>query len=218
MRKEYPFTGTPIQFVMKARRYPIQYTMTEFNPDNPELPIEEAVPKAKPFWRDLLEIVILGLGMFFLINFFTARVRVENISMLPTLHEGELLVVSKLAYRFEKPSTGDIIVFHNPENPRIDLIKRVIGTPGDTVSVAEGKVTVNGQVLDEPYIAAAPDYYGSWIIPEDKLFVLGDNRNNSNDSHDWGYVPMQQVVGKAVLVYWPINEFEVIRHEKMVVN
>jgi signal peptidase I len=101
------------------------------------------------------------------------------------------------------PQVGDVIVFHFPRDPEQEYIKRVIGLPGDKVSVKDGRVSVNGQPLDESYIAAPPAYEATWDVPPESLFVLGDNRNNSSDSHNWGAVPLDYVVGKAEFVYWP---------------
>ncbi|MGB8253309.1 MAG: signal peptidase I [Anaerolineaceae bacterium] len=157
---------------------------------------------------DAAETIILALVMFVIINALTSRVRVENISMLPTLNPGELILVNKLAYKLGDPRHGDVVIFHAPNNPGEDYIKRIIGVPGDEVTVGSGKVAVNGIELIEPYIAAAPNYDGSWTVPENSLFVLGDNRNSSSDSHAWGFVPLDQVVGKALFVYWPLNKIE----------
>jgi signal peptidase I len=142
----------------------------------------------------------------------TARIRVEGPSMRPTLHDGEQVLVNRLAYKWVKPHLGDVIVFRFPRNPSQEYIKRVIGLPGDKVYITNQQVFVNGQLLDEPYIAEAPQYYGTWTVPEDALFVLGDNRNDSSDSHDWEYVPMKNIVGKALVVYWPPSEWSLIAH------
>jgi len=155
---------------------------------------------------DGVETIILALVMFVIINALTSRVRVENISMLPTLNPGELILVNKLAYKLGDPHHGDVVIFHAPNNPGEDYIKRIIGVPGDEVTIGSGRVIVNGVVLNEPYIAAAPNYNGSWIVPEDSLFVLGDNRNSSSDSHAWGFVPLDEVIGKALFIYWPISK------------
>jgi signal peptidase I len=124
------------------------------------------------------------------------------------LYPGELLLVSKLAFTLGEPHHGDVIIFHAPNNPGEDYIKRIIGVPGDVVEVSNFQVKVNGVVLIEPYIAAEPGYNGSWTVPEDSLFVLGDNRNSSSDSHAWGFVPMDEVIGKALFVYWPFKEIQ----------
>jgi signal peptidase I len=113
---------------------------------------------------------------------------------------------------------GDIIVFHFPMDPKQELIKRVIGLPGDRVEVAGGVVYVNGLPLEEPYIAAPPAYTSQWDVPEGRLFVLGDNRNDSSDSHSWGFLPYENVVGKAVLIYWPPPMWDVIEHKELRVS
>ena len=166
----------------------------------------------KQFLVDLLETIILAVVLFFAINAVSARVRVDGFSMLPTLQDGEYVLVNRLAYRNNLPIRGDIIVFVSPQSPNLDLIKRVIGLPGDTVKIFDSKVQVNGQMLDEPYIAAAPIYNGEWNVPEGNLFVLGDNRNDSSDSHAWGLLPIENVIGKAILIYWPILDWNLIEH------
>jgi len=129
---------------------------------------------------------------------------------------GELLLVNKLAYRLGEPHTGDVIVFHYPGNPAEDYIKRLIGLPGDEIKVEGGLVYVNGQPLEEPYISAPPSYRGVWEIPEDSFFVLGDNRNQSSDSHSWGFVPKENIVGKALIVYWPIDQIKTLTYQHIV--
>jgi signal peptidase I len=104
------------------------------------------------------------------------------------------------------------VIFHNPQDPSVDYIKRIIGTPGDTVRAQNGRIYVNGQPLDEPYISAPPQYSGQWVVTADSIFVLGDNRNNSEDSHLFGFVPMSDVIGKALVVYWPVENIKVITH------
>ena len=168
------------------------------------------------FVLEMVKTVALALIFYFAISAVTDRVRVENISMQPTLYEGQLLVVSKLSYVFGEPHRGDIIVFHHTQQPPEDYIKRVIGLPGDHVVIADGKVTVDGVVLDEPYIAAEPSYTGEWDVPDGQLFVLGDNRNRSSDSHVWGFVPENTVVGRAVVIYWPLDKIRIFSHKDLV--
>jgi signal peptidase I len=165
---------------------------------------------------DLLETIILAVVLFFAINAVSARVRVDGFSMVPTLQDGEYVLVNRLAFRNKLPERGDIIVFVSPQVSDLDLIKRVIGLPGDNVKISGGEVRVNGQVLEEPYIAAAPIYNGEWDVPEGNLFVLGDNRNDSSDSHAWGLLPVENVIGKAILIYWPIPEWNLIDHVESV--
>ena len=178
------------------------------------VPSEEKMKWGR-FVLDILETMILAVILFLGINTVSARVRVDGFSMLPTLEDGEFVLVSKINYRFSDVERGDIIVFHFPMDPEQELIKRVIGLPGDTVRVQNGQVSVNSQILDEPYIAAAPAYEGNWKVPDGQLFVLGDNRNDSSDSHSWGFLPYEKVVGKAVVIYWPPPLWEVIRHVKI---
>ena len=169
--------------------------------------------KKNTFYSSLFEIVetiLLALILYFAIDAVFARVRVENISMEPTLLPGDVLVVNKIALKLGGLHTGDIVVFHNPNNEAEDYIKRLIGTPGDKVSVHAGEVFVNGVKLNEKYIAAAPNYEGDWTVPANSLFVLGDNRNQSSDSHEWGWVPIKDIVGKALVIYWPFNAMKFI--------
>jgi signal peptidase I len=161
----------------------------------------------------VLETLVLSLILFLVINAISARIRVDGSSMEPTLHNGEFVIVNKLAYKLDEPKLGDIIVFHFPRDPDQEYIKRVIGVPGDKVVIEDGKVYVNGNEIDEPYISAPPAYTASrWDVPEGNLFVLGDNRNNSSDSHSWGMVPLEYVVGKALFIYWPLEEWGIVRH------
>lgn len=168
------------------------------------------------FIIDTVETILLALVLFLAINAVSARVRVENVSMLPTLEPEEFLLVNRVAYKLGSPKVGDIIVFHAPGVSDEDYIKRLIGLPGDTVTVSDGVVYVNGQALYEPYIADAPNYTGTWEVPEGQLFVLGDNRNNSSDSHLWGFISEEDVVGKALLVYWPLNQITILSRPNIV--
>lgn len=165
------------------------------------------------FILDVLETILLAAILFLSINALSARVRVEGFSMVPTLQDGEFVLVNRLAYRFGPHQRGDIIVFHHPSGQQQeDLIKRVIGLPGDRITAQDGSIFVNGTRLKEDYIAAAPSYSGEWTVPNDQLFVLGDNRNNSSDSHQWGYVPYDDIIGKAIIIYWPLNDLIFIQH------
>jgi signal peptidase I len=184
--------------------------------ENPATEPETGVP-ASPGWGrfflDVLETLLLSAVLFLAINALSARVRVDGFSMKPTLQDGEFVLVNRLSYLVGAPQRGDIIVFHFPLDPASqDLIKRVIGLPGDVIAVQSGVLSVNGQPLPEPYIAAAPLYSGEWVVPAGELFVLGDNRNDSSDSHSWGMLPLKEVVGKAVLIYWPFPKWKLIDH------
>jgi signal peptidase I len=177
---------------------------------------ESIQPKKKSgFFRFLLDVVetlVLSVVLFVGINTVSARIRVDGESMVPTLVTGEYVIVSRMSYRFNTPQRGDIIVFHFPRDPKEEYIKRIIGLPGDEVQVMNGQVYINGQLLNESYVNVKMDYNGTWRVPAGQLFVLGDNRNNSSDSHDWGPVPMDYVVGKAILIYWPPLDWGLVGH------
>lgn len=164
------------------------------------------------FIVDVAETLILSILLFVGINAISARIRVDGHSMEPTLQSGEFVIVNKLAYKFGSPGSGDVIVFHYPRDPDQEYIKRIIGLPGEKVKINNGTVLVNEQPIDEPYIAAPPNYQSEWDVPANSLFVLGDNRNNSSDSHNWGPVPMEYVIGKALVVYWPPEKWGLIQH------
>ena len=165
------------------------------------------------FLVDVLETLVLSLILFLAINAISARIRVDGSSMEPTLHNGEFVIVNKLAYKLGVAKQGDIVVFHFPRDPSQEYIKRIIGTAGDEVVIQDGAVYINGKELVEPYISAPPSYpAGRWVVPEGHLYVLGDNRNNSSDSHTWGTLPMEYVIGKALFVYWPLEEWGTIEH------
>lgn len=180
--------------------------------DNQISPDFNGEPKksgSKVFFRNLFEIaqmLVMALVLYFIIDSAVGRVRVQKISMEPTLLPGEILLVNKLEYKLGEIEHGDIVTFHYPLDPTLDYVKRVIGLPGDRVVVKEGQVWVNDQELFEPYISAPPEYDGVWDVPEENLFVLGDNRNPSTDSHVWGFVPLENVIGKAFAVYWPVTK------------
>jgi signal peptidase I len=187
--------------------------LSEFTPET-GLQTEDK-PKgldAKRFILDLLETLILSVILFLVINAVSARVRVDGFSMRPTLEDGEFILVNRLAYKFGSPKLGEIIVFRSPVTPDEDLIKRVIGLPGDEIVIRDGQVSINGSLLEEPYIAASPIYSGSWQVVDGYLFVLGDNRNDSSDSHSWGLVPLANVVGRSILIYWPFAEWGMLNH------
>ncbi len=169
------------------------------------------------FFGELLQTILIAGVLFLAVNLLTARIRVEGISMEPSLHEGQFVVVNRIAYRWNEAERGDIIVFRFPLNPSRRFIKRVVGLPGNTVTIQGGAVYIDGQVLDEPYLAATPRYDGEWIIGPSEVFVLGDNRNNSSDSQNWGPLPIEEIIGKAVLVYWPPSEAGIIPHYDLVV-
>jgi len=165
---------------------------------------------------ELFQTALIALVLFLAVNLITARIRVEGISMEPSLHDGQFVVVNRLAYRWHEINRGDIIVFHFPPDPSRRFIKRVIGLPGDVVSIHDSQVYVNGLSLTEPYLADEPLYHGEWRLTPSEVFVLGDNRNNSSDSQNWGPLPVDEIIGKAILVYWPLDTLGLIPHYDLV--
>ncbi len=157
-------------------------------------------------FRDIIAPVLVGLAVFALFQLTLGSFKVYGSSMLPTIEDGEYIMVSKAAYYFGQPQRGDIIVFKSPQSPKSDsdLIKRIIGLPGDTVEIIYGQVIVNGTPLTESYTLEPPHYVMiAEEIPTGNYFVLGDNRNNSSDSHRGWTVPRQNIVGRAWITYWP---------------
>ncbi len=168
-------------------------------------------------WRiqkENLQLILIALCLALLIRTFVAEPRyIPSDSMLPTLEKGDRLVVEKISTRFHPPTTGDIIVFEPPEKLQVlgyakdqAFIKRVIGEPGQIVTIANHQVYINGEPLKENYIAEPPAYqWGAMQVPEGEFFVMGDNRNDSNDSHVWGFLPRKNIIGRARFRFWPLN-------------
>ncbi|TAJ16284.1 MAG: signal peptidase I [Dehalococcoidia bacterium] len=178
---------------------------------------------------ETLEVIALALIMFLSVRVVAHNYIVDGASMVPTFQSSELVIVNRLAYReidlswlpgggtfrpFGKPSPGDVVVFLYQEQPRErDFIKRVIAVPGQSVEVRDGHVYVDGHPLQEPYINAPPNYaMPVTVVPEGAVFVLGDNRNNSFDSHLFGVVPQSRLIGRAELRYWPLSRFWRVDH------
>jgi signal peptidase I len=190
-------------------------------PNSPAAPATSAdLPlRRQSFWRsqqENLRILLLALAIALVVRLFIAEPRfIPSNSMEPTLHIGDRLIVEKLSYRLRVPQRGDIVVFNPP--PQLTalgydrsqaFIKRVIGQPGQTVQVSQGQVQVDGIALVEPYILAAPDYEMVPVeVPPGYVFVMGDNRNDSNDSHVWGVLPQTNIIGRAVFCFWPLDRF-----------
>ena len=169
-------------------------------------------PKQENPWVELTQTVVTAVILAFGIWTFVAEARyIPSSSMEPTLEINDRLIIEKMSYRFREPVRGDVVVFNPTEALKAQdfndaFIKRIIGLPGETVLVREGKVYVNGEQITEKYIAEDPNYdYGPVVVPEGEYLVLGDNRNNSYDSHYWGFVPQDKIIGKAFVRFWPFN-------------
>jgi signal peptidase I len=161
--------------------------------------------------REIIETLALTLVIFVVIHFTVQNYMVDGTSMQPSLNNNQYVLVNKLAYLFHAPERGDVIVFHWPVDTNKDLIKRVIGVPGDVIVIDNKTVRVNGVLLNEPYISAPANPAGNtWVVPPNDYFVMGDNRQVSDDSRDWGFVPKSYIIGKAVFVYWPLNSWHFI--------
>jgi signal peptidase I len=182
---------------------------------------------------ELTQTLILAVLIFLLVRTVAQNFRVEGPSMEPGLHNGQYLLVNKAVYfklnvgtlskyipflnadhgeekfLFHGPQRGDVIVFRYPKDPSRDFIKRVIGIPGDHIRIVDGVVYVNDVALQEDYISSPEGrgLDGEQIVPEKSYFVMGDNRPNSSDSRSWGFVPEENIIGKAMLSYWPLSAF-----------
>jgi len=184
------------------------------------------------FLWELIQTVLLTLLIFFAMRAVVQNFKVEGTSMEPTLHNNQFLIINKVTYArvdgtpvekvlptsaeapgsprflFGDPVRGDIVVFRFPAQPDKDFIKRIIGVPGDVIEIRAGRVYLNSQVQDEPYIREGASYdRPPQVVPIGQYFVLGDNRPNSSDSHVWGFVPADNLVGKAWFAYWPPSDW-----------
>jgi signal peptidase I len=162
------------------------------------------------FWRDLIGVVLLAALIFFLLRLVIGSFVVVSASMEPGVYEGERLLVNKMAYSFGEPDRGEIVVFKSPAESNIS-IKRIIGLPGDIVEVKDRQVYVNGIALEEPYLKDFPLYTMAPVqVPEGQYFVLGDNRNDSSDSHAGWTVPRGNIVGRAWIFAWPPDKWGLV--------
>lgn len=164
--------------------------------------------------KDWVVSILIAVVLAFFIRYFIVELyMVEGPSMRPTLVNSERLVVNKFIYRFKQPERGDVLVFRYPRDPSRDFIKRVIAVAGDTIEIKDGRVFLNGQLQNEPYILEKTrSSYSLATVPEGTIFVMGDNRNNSEDSRfkDVGFVPLDMIKGKAVMVFWPLDQMKTL--------
>lgn len=190
--------------------------------DKPSLPPDSALnsaphqnqsaPQPNP-WVEGVQTIVLSVVLALGIRQFVAEARyIPSGSMEPTLQIRDRLIIEKISYHFNPPEHGDIVVFWPPESEtqpgqrRVAYIKRVVGLPGDVIEVRDGAVVRNGEVLDEPYTKAPADSpWGPETVPEGAYLVLGDNRNSSADSRFWGFLPQENIIGKAVVRFWPLG-------------
>lgn len=182
---------------------------------------EESAPGAAPalsqksaffsLLGELAETVLLAFVIFLLIRTALQTYRVDGSSMEPNFFDGQFLVVDKVTPRILPIQRGDVVIFHYPGSTERDYIKRVVALPGEQVEVREGRVYINGNLLEEPYETYPAGYsWGPGVVGDGQLFVLGDNRSHSSDSHSWGTLDQRQVVGRAWLTYWPPENWGVV--------
>lgn len=168
---------------------------------------------------EMVEVFVVSASIFVVVYLFLMQPhQVKGSSMFPTFKDGEYVLSDKVTYRTRDPQYGDVIVFKAPTNENFDFIKRVIAVPGDRVMISAGKFFVNGNSLDETYLPS--DYTtragqflhegAEYEIPVGSVFAVGDNRDHSSDSRDWGPVPYQNIIGRAFFRYWPQNQIGVI--------
>ncbi len=190
----------------------LAYEEPQGSPAAEDEPVDEG--KRSNITRTIVEIAMIVTAAFiiallvqaFLVKPFT----IHQISMRPTLEEGDRILLSRLTYRLREPERGDVIVFHSPINTDEDLVKRVVGVAGDRVSVSSGKLYVNGDPQNEPYLLEQ-QFSGEMpeiVVPDGDVFVMGDNRNNSGDSRLFGPISRDSIIGSAFCVYWPISHWK----------
>lgn len=178
--------------------------------------------KIYTFFIDTIQTLLLVFAVFLVIYTFLFRpFQVSGNSMHPTFLDKEYILTNLITLRLNKPKVGDVVVFKAPNDPEKDYIKRVIGVPGDTVSIKDGEVYVNGNRLNQKvYLnSTVKTYGGSFLhdnetvtVPENSYFVLGDNRSGSSDSREWGFVSFKSIIGQSLFVYWPLDKMELIKN------
>ncbi|AFY39823.1 signal peptidase I [[Leptolyngbya] sp. PCC 7376] len=189
--------------------------MSDQEPQSPPSSTDKTESLGYRIW-DNAKILGIALIIAVTVRWFIVEPRyIPSGSMLPTLQLGDRVVVEKVSYRFQPIEQGDIVVFRTPPqlelfgyDPHQAFIKRVIAEPGQTIAVHDGVVYLDDEPLEEGFIAAPPEYeLQALTVPPNNFFVMGDNRNNSNDSHIWGFVPEQNVIGHAIARFWPLKRF-----------
>ncbi len=177
---------------------------------------------------DIVETIVVAAAIFVVVYLLLLQPhQVRGASMKPNFHDGEYILTDKISYRFGEPKRGDVIIFTSPTDQDVDFIKRIIGLPGEKVTISDGKVTIknnehkDGFVLQEPYETLGPTAGGKEApqntevqVGENEYFVLGDNRLESFDSRSWGNLPKKNIIGKAWLRYWPLNKIGFVKHPK----
>lgn len=165
-------------------------------------------------FNDILESIVIAVILAVVIRYFVFQpFYIPSESMKPTLMVGDRIIVNKFLYRFQPPKRGDVMVFKYPKDESRDFIKRIIGLPGDTLEIRDSLLFINGKQVEEPWLPSGLMFVGQppTKIPPGNYFMMGDNRNNSEDSRVWGFVPEKNIVGKAVVVFWPVDRMQLIK-------
>jgi signal peptidase I len=164
--------------------------------------------KRRSFVREIIEVIVLALLIFLALRFTIQNYQVNDASMDHALSSGQFVLINKVAYLFRSPERGDVIVCYDPEHPDRQIIKRIIGVPGDTIKTDGSNVWVNGVQLNEPYVSQKWNPGSqTWTVTANSYFIMGDNRTVSRDSRFSPLLPKDYIVGKAVSVYWPLNQW-----------
>lgn len=172
------------------------------------------------FFLDILQVVVFAVAIFLFVYLLILQPhKIKGLSMFPTYHDAEFLLTEKVTYRFNDPKRGDVVVFKAPPDDEEEFIKRIIGLPGDQVMVREGRVYINGELLEEDYIATDVFTSGGTYardgqtvtVPEGEYLVMGDNRPHSHDSRNFGPIRKSKIVGRAWFLYWPLNRAMLIK-------
>ncbi len=175
--------------------------------------------KLSAFFLDIIEVIVFAIAIFLFVYLLVLQPhKIKGDSMQPNYPDGEFLLADKVTYRLREPKRGDVIVFQAPVSPDEEYIKRIIGLPGEKVSVNGGRVFINGERLNEQYLSrtliTSPGNFAKEgeeiLVPKDYYFVLGDNRNASSDSRAWGFVPFKSINGRAWVIYWPPENFGLV--------
>lgn len=173
------------------------------------------------FFLDIFQTIVISLAVFVILYQFAAQPhKVRGTSMEPNYHDGEYILTEKVRYYFEDPQRGDVVVFKFPNNKELDYIKRIVALPGETVSIRDNSIFIDGRELSEAYLApgtftsghSAISNGGSFNVPAGEYVVMGDNREHSSDSREWGAVPREDVVGRAFFRYWPPSDIGLVRN------
>jgi len=185
-------------------------------PRQPAVAVAQPLSGASSLLRELVEVVVLAVILYFGISFAVQTVHVEGLSMFSTLNDNDYLIADKIDYRLHSPQRGDIIILRPQTDNSKDFIKRVIALPGERLLIRDGIIYINGHRLDEPYLPEAWTLFNNWpvngspdgeVIPPNQYFVMGDNRNRSQDSRVFGPIGRDRIDGRAWFRIWPINHF-----------